>query len=89
MCYTGDASQVDYRFPNRKGKKIRHCNLALIYFLTHSLTPLNIQFRLNIFWELTAEDTLVWWELPILKKEKENNKKIAVKRKEKKKKKNT
>lgn len=49
MCSTGDTSKVDYRFPSRWGKKTGHYNLALIYFLTHSLTPLHIQFHLNIF----------------------------------------
>ena len=81
-CYFTSWLQI----PNRRGEKIKHFNSALVYFLAHSLTPLNIQFHLYIFWEIIAEDTLLWREHPILKEEKENHKKKAVKRKEKKKK---
>lgn len=48
MCQTGDTSKDDYRFSSRWRKETGHYHQALIYFLTHSFTPLHIQFCLNI-----------------------------------------
>lgn len=56
MCHTSDTSKDDYRFPSRWGKEDRALP-SCTNSIPHPFTPLHIQFHLNIFWELTAEDT--------------------------------